>query len=263
MMKKYLTTIFVLLSSWQLMADETAKVILIGTFHYSNPGRDSVKVDDFDVMSEESQAWLQVFTERLAKFKPTQVLLEYNPENEELMNQRYTDYLAGNFALEDNEIYQLGFRIANLSGLKSVKSFDHRELNWNAEPMFEYTRQHDSPEMKAFNEIIARVTNEQNQAQKTMNLGQLMQRCNDPEQDRINMDLYLATNAIGAGDGWSGADASASWWQRNFRMYANIQKAALPGERVIVIGGQGHTAILKTFLEIDTRLQAVEVADYF
>ena len=90
-----------------------------------------------------------------------------------------------------------------------------------------------------------------------------MKRCNDPGQDRINMDLYLATNALGAADGWSGADAAASWWQRNFRMYANIQKAAHPGERIIVIGGQGHKAILRTLLAIDTRLEGVPVDDYF
>jgi len=117
--------------------------------------------------------------------------------------------------------------------------------------------------MKLFNEIIEQVTRDQNHAMETMTLGQLMQRCNDPQQDRINMDLYLATNAIGAGDGWSGADATTSWWQRNFRMYANIQRAAHPGDRIIVIGGQGHTAILKTLLSTDMRLQGVPVDAYF
>jgi len=262
-MNKLLVTLLILLSSWQLRADEPAQVMLIGTFHFSNPGRDTVKVGDFDVLSDESQAWLQAFAKRLAAFEPTQVLLEYNPDNEALMNQRYADYLAGNYELEVNEVYQLGFRIAKIAGLESVKSFDHRDLNWNAEPLFEYARQHDSPEMKEFNQVIENVTREQNRAMETMNLGELMRLFNDPEQDRINMDLYLATNAIGAGDGWSGADATASWWQRNFRMYANIQKAARPGDRIIVIGGQGHTAILRTLLATDMRLREVPVAGYF
>lgn len=262
-MKKLLAAFIILVSSWQLRADEPAQIMLIGTFHFSNPGRDTVKVSDFDVLSDESQAWLQAFAERLAGFKPTQVLLEYNPDNEEMMNRRYADYLAGNYELEVNEVYQLGFRTAKLAGLQSLKSFDHRELNWNAEPMFAYARQHESPEMKTFDQIIENVTREQNRAMETMELGELMQRCNDPERDRINMDLYLATNAVGAGDGWSGADATASWWQRNFRMYANIQKAARPGERIIVIGGQGHTAILKTLLATDLRLQGVAVDAYF
>lgn len=84
----------------------------------------------------------------------------------------------------------MGFRIARESGLKAVQSFDHRDLQWQA-------------------------------------------------------------------------DASASWWQRNFRMYANIQKVAQPGERIIAIGGSGHMAILKQLLAIDQRLQEEKVDGYF
>ena len=67
---------------------------------------------------------------------------------------------------------------------------------------------------------------------------------------------------MGAGENYVGADASASWWHRNFRMYANIQKHAQPGERVLAIGGQGHTAILKDLLAIDRDRVAVDVRPY-
>jgi hypothetical protein len=45
-------------------------------------------------------------------------------------------------------------------------------------------------------------------------------------------------------------------------MYANLQKLAGPGERVVAIAGQGHTAILKQLLAIDQRLQAVAADDF-
>ncbi len=262
-MKKILTTLLTLLFAITAHAAEPAQVMLIGTFHFSNPGLDTVKVDDVDVLDEVSQQYLQQFAERLAEFKPTRVLLEYNPANEELINQRYTDYLTGTYELGTNEIYQLGFRIARQSGLQTVQSFDHRELEWQAEAMYEYAKLHDSPEMKTFKEIIERVTKQEAQARANKDLRGLLKRSNDDEQDRLNMDLYLATNAIGAGDGYSGADASASWWQRNFRMYANIQKLAQPGERIIAIGGSGHMAILKQLLAIDQRLAEEKVDGYF
>jgi hypothetical protein len=262
-MKKSLFTLLTLLFSLTANAGEPAQVMLIGTFHFANPGKDVVKVSDIDVFDEESQQYLKEFSQRLAAFRPTRVLLEYNPENEELINQRYRDYLAGNYDLGSNEIYQLGFRIAEVAGLKGVQSFDHRELNWEAEPMFEYAKQHDSPEIATLNELLKRETIEEEKARASMALRGLLMRSNDPEKDRENMDLYLATNAIGAGDGYSGADASASWWQRNFRMYANIQKLAKQGERIIVIGGSGHTAILKQLLDIDQRLVGIEVNGYF
>ena len=262
-MKKILVTLLTLVFSITIHASEPAQVMLIGTFHFKNPGKDVVKVTDVDIFTEESQQYLQAFAQRVAAFRPTHILLEYNPENESLINQRYSDYLAGNYELGANEIYQLGFRIAKAAGLKGVQSFDHRELNWEAEPMFEYAKQHDSPEMAAFNEIIADHTKGEEQARASMGLGELLKRSNDPVQDRKNMDLYLATNSIGVRDGYSGADATASWWQRNFRMYANIQQVAKPGERIIAIGGSGHTAILKQLLKTDQRLVGVEVDGYF
>jgi hypothetical protein len=117
--------------------------------------------------------------------------------------------------------------------------------------------------MEAMEETIRISTENEAKARATMTLKQLLQRQNDPEQDRLNMDFYLLTNAVGAGDGYAGAAAAASWWERNFYMYANIQKLAPPGERVIAIGGSGHMAILKRLLAIDSRLEGVAVNPYF
>jgi regulator of RNase E activity RraA len=99
------------------------------------------------------------------------------------------------------------------------------------------------------------------QAHKTLTLKQLLLRANDAEQDRLNRSFYLMTNHVGEGENFVGADATASWWHRNFRMFAVIQRYAQPGERVLVIGGQGHVAILKLFLDDDER-RAVDVTSY-
>ena len=42
-------------------------------------------------------------------------------------------------------------------------------------------------------------------------------------------------------------------------MYANVQKAAAPGERVLVIGGSGHIAIVADLLALDEKREAVDV----
>jgi len=262
-MPRLLIAFVLSLISLPLLAAQPAQVMLFGTFHFKDAGLDTVKVKDIDIFTEANQAYLEALTQRLQGFKPTRVLLEYNPESDELVNERYREYLAGNYELGANEIYQLGFRIAKLAGHERVYSFDNRDVEWQAEAMYEYARQHDSPEMKAHNEFIKSYTAESEQARATMSLKELLQRQNDPDADRSNMDLYLATNSIGAGDGYSGAVATASWWKRNFYLYANIQKLAAPGERVIAIGGSGHMAILKQLLAIDTRLEGVSVDSYF
>jgi len=262
-MNKTLIALATFLLSMNLQATEPAQIMLFGTFHFQDAGLDVVKSKDIDIFATDAQQYLQELTQRLAGFKPTKILLEYDPESDELVNQRFRDYLAGNYELAANEIYQLGFRIAKEAGHERVYSFDNRGVEWQAEAMFEYAKQHDSPEMKTFNDIIKTVTAEGEKARATLSLRELLMRANDPDQERINMDLYLATNPIGAGDGYSGADASASWWHRNFRMYANIQKLTGPGERIIAIGGTGHLAILKQFLEIDRRLESTAVVEYF
>ncbi len=80
--------------------------------------------------------------------------------------------------------------------------------------------------------------------------------------DAQNKSLYVLTNAAGAGGSFAGADASASWWHRNFRMLARLQKLAQTEPRVLAIAGQGHMAILKDLLRFDPSLKTQEVDKY-
>ena len=128
------------LISLPLLAAQPAQVMLFGTFHFKDAGLDTVKVKDIDIFTEANQAYLEALTQRLQGFKPTRVLLEYSPESDELVNERYREYLAGNYELGANEIYQLGFRIAKLAGHERVYSFDYREVEWQDEAMYEYAK---------------------------------------------------------------------------------------------------------------------------
>jgi hypothetical protein len=244
-------------------ADPPAEIMLFGTFHFSSPQQDAVKTRNIDVTTPASQDYLAAVSAKIAAgFRPTRVLLEYSPEDDEAVNERYRAYLAGKFELPANETYQLGFRIARDSGLQRVDSFDHREVGWLAEPMLEYAEQNDPDAYAAFQAKIAEVTERMQREQDTLTLAELLAKQNDPAEFTENKALYIATNNIGARDGYAGADAAASWWQRNFRMYANIQEAAQPGERVFVLGGSGHIAILADFLKLDEARTAVDVRPY-
>ena len=237
-----------------------AQVMLFGTFHFVDPGKDAVKTRNIDVTTAESQEYLEALSRRIAEtFRPTRVLLEYSPDNDATINERYAAYVGGTFELPVNEIYQLGFRIARLSGLESVGTWDHREIPWQAGAMIEYAKENDPAANAAWEAKIAELTAEMQHRQDTMSLRELLQFSNDPADFSRNKALYVATNDIGAGDGYSGADSSASWWHRNFRMYANVQKAAATGERVLVIGGSGHIAIVADLLALDEKREAVDV----
>lgn len=237
-----------------------AQVMLLGTFHFNDPGQDAVKTRSLDVTAAESQQYLVELTRRIAsEFRPTRILLEYTEADDELLNERYRQYVAGEFELRVNEIYQVGFRIAAASGLDHIEPFDHRDIEWQAEAMLDYAKHNDPAALKAFEERIAEITVSMQADQDKLSLKQLLVRHNSASDFALNKALYIQTNDIGAGDGYSGADAAASWWHRNFRMYANIQKAAQPGERVLVIAGSGHVAILADLLALDPEREAVDV----
>lgn len=239
-----------------------ARVMVMGMFHFANPGRDMVKTRVIDVMAPDNQRYLDGLAERIAAFKPTRVLAECSPAEQGTYDERFHDYVAGRYVLPSNETYQIGFRVAKRAGLHGVTCFDEQEIGWNAQPMFDYMDKHDAQARQDIEATFKTLSSQMDGEQATLSLVELLKLVSDPARDALNKGLYIRTNAVGAGDGFAGADASASWWHRNFRMYANVQKAAVPGSRVVVLAGQGHAAILKDLLAVDDRRVAEDVRNY-
>ncbi|WP_445365240.1 DUF5694 domain-containing protein [Microbulbifer sp. ANSA001] len=240
----------------------TAQVMLFGTFHFANPGRDTVKLNVIDVLTPENQAYLEQLTEKLASESPTHVMLECDPSIQNKIDKKFQSYLNGQHRLEVNESQQLGFRIAAKAKLSGVICYDENQVHWDGSKLMNYMSTNTPERKKIFDTEIEEFGNLSSKQHKTLTLRQLLQIDNSVERDRKNMNLYLMENDIDSGEGFSGADASVSWWHRNFRMYANIQTKAQPGTKVIAIAGSGHTALMKTLLATDLQREAWEINDY-
>jgi hypothetical protein len=243
-------------------APAPAKVMMLGVFHFANPGFDQVKSEVIDVTTPASQAYLEGLAMRLAGFRPTDVLVECPPAEQARQDAAFAAWRDGAATLTVNEVQQIGFRVAKAAGLARVTCFDEVEVHWNAGPLFEYLEARAPGRKAALDALFASLSERHTGEQTTLPLGRLLALANDPERDRENKALYIVTNDVDAGAGFVGADASASWWRRNFRMYANVQRAATPGRRVLVLAGQGHTAILRDLLAIDGEREAEEVMPY-
>ena len=253
--KRTICIVFALFASWA-HAKELPELMLMGTFHFSNPGLDVIKTDQINVMTDESQEYLIHLSKQISQFKPTSVLLEFNPKNTDKVNQMYQSYLEGNFELPSNEIFQIGFRVAKFSGVKRIESLDERSIPWKADGLYEYMENVDTKSFEKNNKRIAARTAQTANDFKTLTLQQLLQQANQESHDKLNKSGYLSTNAVGVENGsFVGADAAASWWHRNFRIYAKIQKHAENHQRIFALAGQGHTAILKDFLSFDQNIQ--------
>jgi hypothetical protein len=93
-------------------AEPTAKtidVMVVGVFHMSDPGRDIHNLKAEDVLEPKRQIEIAAVTEALARFKPTQVGVEWPAD---AVAERYKQYLAGTLPASRNEVVQLGFRLA-------------------------------------------------------------------------------------------------------------------------------------------------------
>ena len=81
-------------------------------------------------------------------------------------------------------------------------------------------------------------------------------------QDRTR-DLYLQLARIHSQKGFVGADVLADWYRRNFRIFTNLARAIeSPGDRVLVIFGQGHVPYLRELVRSSPDMELVEPNDY-
>jgi len=101
------------------------RVMLLGTYHFANPGLDAVKVTQRDTLGPERQKEILDVVDRLAAFKPTKILLEVVPERQADLDAHYASFAAGTSPLTANESQQIGFRLAKRFGAKLV-AVDYR-----------------------------------------------------------------------------------------------------------------------------------------
>lgn len=241
---------------------ETPQVLMMGSFHFANPGLDAVKSPVIDVTGAESQAWLETLAARIAAFAPTDVLVECPASEQADLEASLAGYRAGTYALSVNEIDQVGVRVAAAAGAERITCFDQRDVHWAGGALMGFMEANDPEMLEQFKAQIRRLSEREADEHARLPLAELLRRANTPERDRENRGLYLFTNPVDAGGSYAGADAAASWWRRNFHMYANVQKAAQPGRRVFVLAGAGHTAVMRELLASDPGRQAVDITPY-
>lgn len=93
-MKHYLVFLFIVLSTCAFSQSKTkTNVILIGTYHFNNPGFDEGKMKERTILSQESQDALERITDKLVnKYKPSKVFVEYDFAKENKLNQMFELY---------------------------------------------------------------------------------------------------------------------------------------------------------------------------
>ncbi len=229
---------------------ERARVMLVGTFHFANPGRDVHQPAPVpDMMAPHRQAEIADVVQALAVFAPTKVAVERRPERAAELADQYQAYRTGRFTLPDNEIHQLGFRLAARMGHAQVHPID-------AVGMVEGGPEDYGPWQERFFAWARHL--DEHAASHT--LREWLRLANAEEAILAGHGIYL----VGAGP-----DIIGPWWySRNLRIFHNIRHINIrhitegAGDRIVVIIGMGHLPILRHCVQCSPEHQLAEVGDW-
>lgn len=251
-----------------------AKAMVLGVFHFHNPGLDSYKPKySFDIFERKRQEEVEILLKQIAEYKPTKILVEWDRiQDDSIANERYQNYLNGTFSIDDkrNEVYQLGFKLAKKLGHKKIYCSDASaewfgvELDWDNYDVEAYLKskgQYEKSTRYDFQSFY-----ELSDSLKTVQtLTEHLVMLNSPKNRLKDHQAYLTDLILeGAGDNYVGADGVAKWYRRNLRIFANAYDFTDfdKEERLLLIYGSGHVWQLRQFFMDSPDFEYIEPIEY-
>lgn len=238
-------------------------ITLLGTYHFDNPNQDQFNVASDNILSEKRQRELDALVTQLAKFKPTHIALEFN-KNDSILDKHYQEYLNGKYQLGFSEREQIGFRLARMLGHQHIYSVDEPSIQLNFNPG-ELAAEF-SPLLQELTETGNKVIGQINKWVQEKSVGAILSQLNSDELDKMNIDLYYRyLLPIGKGNVQPGVEGVTNWYKRNLVIFKNIKDlitADKSEKKILVIFGQGHTAMLKQFMHYSSEFEITDIQPF-
>jgi len=247
------------------------EALLIGTFHYNNPGADVVKTKSFDILSESSQIELEEIALKIKDYNPTKIFVEWPYDEQSELDSLYNLYKEDRYYLIDNlsdfylknEIFQLAFRVGKANKIEKIYGMDYTQTSFPfGEVMgdIEKNKQHKLKE-KIENGISKMTIDFDNKIESGASLKELTYYLNSPEMrvfsNKFHNDLMLLA---GNANDFSGSLLTSEWYKRNLYMWSLIQKNTLDADdRVMVLTGSSHAAMFELFINTNENWQVKEL----
>jgi Family of unknown function (DUF5694) len=249
-------------------AEKPVDVMVLGAYHFGNPGMDvnNLKVDS--VLTPTRQAELDALARALLTFKPTRVMVERESDAPDFSMESYKSFTPERLKTAANEADQIGFRVAKMAGLAVVHGIDEQPKNGEPD-YFPYDKLQETAKKfgqtgmieKANAPVVAWLKSFEAR-QKTDTVAQLLIEMNIPNKRFREMAFYYDVLPIGDGNTQTGADLNAGWYLRNAKIFSKLMQVAKPGDRVLVIYGAGHGYWLRHFATETPGYRSIDVVPY-
>ena len=244
---------FVSLGGGAIAAEPQVEVMVLGSYHFGNPGKDvnNQKVDS--VLVPKKQAELEALARALQTFRPTKVMVEMQSDAADLALPVYRSFTLDRLKTEANEIEQIGFRVAKMAGHADVYGIDEQPAEGEPD-YFPYDKLQEAEakfgqkgRIDAANASFKPRFEAFEANQKVQSVGQMLSQVNDAKQIRDERFFYYGVLDIGDTNTQAGADLNAMWYLRNAKIFAKLMHVAKAGDRVLVVYGGGHSYWLRHF----------------
>ena len=237
------------------------EILVLGTYHMANPGHDIYNMHVDDVQSPKRQQEIAQLIEVLKRFRPTKIAIEAEVGSKRV-TQEYPAYLTGKYALSNNEIDQIGYRLAKELGHRVVYAVDvdgdfpmQRVINYakanGRTAKFDSIGARTGARVKAENDFLLSHT-----------VLETLEYMNSDSMVARSVAEYFAMVPFGEPWEYAGSDLLASWYQRNIRIYRNIVALAeSPNDRILVIYGAGHLGWLRQDVANDATVKLRKLSE--
>ncbi len=239
------------------------KVLNFATFHMGmTTDANSVDFDDKDKKNQEDA---QKIAQLIAQFNPTIICVEVTRERNKELNNEYQNYLNNPSKISTyyGEVGLVAFEVGRISKVPKLYGIDHK-MDYNYMIANEITNDIDSTTLNEYYANPFKLTPELNIDENTLSLLEKLKLNNSQKY----LDFLIAVNAdmlafAGTEDGYEGADEAAKYYQRNLRIYSNLNRISMTNEdRVFILSGGSHTAFLNEFMKRSPKYEVVNTMDY-
>lgn len=236
-------------------------VALLGTFHFGETtDYSSMDMDNFH--SDKRQQEIEELVLALKTYAPTAILLECTLKDQDYFQHAYANYMENRAPLKMDEREQIGFRLASELRHDSIFCIDYK-LAVPLDSLSAFAEHNMKQEFSTFLASIEHNDESDSKVLADKSLKHYYAFKNNDKEDLNNKRQYIQETAkFVSGDTYIGVKFVSVWWERNFHIMANIDRHIDEGERILVVIGGAHRAVLKDFYQDRNDVDYVEIGQF-
>lgn len=249
------------------------QALLVGTFHFNNPGHDVAKTKSFDILGESAQTELGIIIDAISGFNPDKIFVEWPFDEQNELDSLYGAFRGGEYFHEGqsdfyrkNEIFQLAFRLGANLNHDRIFAIDYVDSEFPYDSMMTVVERNNQTDLQAeFDGILRQATEEfDNLIVEEAGLTELLLYNNTDELRRLVNEFHTVLPLKVGGPGNTiGPYLTAEWYRRNLYMWSYMQKQIHEQDsRVMVLLGASHIAMFEQFAAVDSTLQVRELKEF-